>query len=234
MGNSPNTWENTVKKTENPDDIAASHILEGVMEHHRQSQADKVSFGELLHSLHERGFAFLMMIFVLPNCVPVPIPPGMSTIFSIPILFLAVQMAWGRDAPWLPSWLANKTIKRTTLAKIIEVILPRLRKVERILKRRHFYAEPATLEKVVGVICIIYGLSIAVPFPMTNFLPGVGIFLMSLGLLSRDGLVMLLGVVIGLIGVAFTTSLVLLGKAVVMSMLPIDPAELGMDAIPEE
>ena len=91
----------------------ASEVLEEAISN---QTSDKVSMGELMHALNERGFGLLMLILVLPNCVPIPIPPGGSTIFSIPLLFLAIQMLIGRDSPWLPNWLSNRKIERKTLA----------------------------------------------------------------------------------------------------------------------
>jgi hypothetical protein len=196
----------------------ASSVLEGVVANHA---ADKMTFGEIMAALHERGFALLMAIFVLPNCVPVPIPPGGSTILSIPVLFLAVQMAYGRQAPWLPQWLQTKTIKRSTMALVIEKISPRLKRLEKVLRRRLFPRDPDVMEKTVGCIAVVFGLCIAIPLPMTNFLPGVGILVMSLGLLSRDGIIILLGMTIGTAGIAFTTALLMFGQQVVLGALGI-------------
>lgn len=195
--------------------IAASHVLEGVVRH---GTTDSLTLGEILTSLHERGFAFLMLIFVLPNCVPVPIPPGMSSIFALPILFLSVQMIIGQEAPWLPEWLKQKSIKRSTLALMIERIAPRLRRLEKVLRPRLYRGDPRKTEKVYGFICLLFGLSIAVPLPMTNFLPGIGIMMMSLGMLSRDGLISILGFTIGSFGVTITFAILLLGKGAVMTM----------------
>jgi len=196
----------------------ASSILEGVVANHA---ADKMTFGEIMAAMHERGFALMMLIFVLPNCVPVPIPPGGSTVLSIPVLFLAIQMAVGKQAPWLPLWLKNKNIKRSTMALVIEKISPRMKRLEKLLKRRLFPRDPDVMEKTVGMIAVVFGLCIAIPLPMTNFLPGVGILVMSLGLLSRDGIVILLGISIGTAGIAFTTALLVFGQKAVLNILGI-------------
>ena len=195
----------------------ASEILEDAV--HNQ-KADQVSLGELMHTLHERGFGLLMMVLVLPNCVPVPIPPGMSTVFSVPLLFLAVQMLWGMDSPWLPQFIRRRTIRREMLAKIVSAASPKLKKIEKLLHPRLSFTSTHTGERIIGVFWLIFALSIAVPLPMTNFIPGIGILVMSLGLLSRDGIAILIGIVIGLGGVAFTTLLLWLGKEAVVSLFP--------------
>ena len=45
-------------------------------------------------------------------------------------------------------------------------------------------------------------LSILVPFPGTNSVPGAGVSVASLGLIERDGLLVILGLFIGLAWVA--------------------------------
>ncbi|MGE0754836.1 MAG: exopolysaccharide biosynthesis protein [Alphaproteobacteria bacterium] len=192
--------------------------LERVIHDHKE---DTISLGSLVRTMHERGFALLMMILVLPNCVPIPIPPGMSTVFSIPLLFLAIQMLWGSKGLWLPENLKQKRISKSILAKAVGIATPRLHKIERIMKPRlHALASPSS-EQLVGFMWLLFSISIAVPLPMTNFLPGVGILISALGLLGRDGLIMLLGFVIGLMGCGLTTAILVLGVGAVRAILGI-------------
>ncbi len=194
---------------------AASEVLEDAV--NRQT-ADKVSLGELMNALHERGFGLLMLIVVLPNCVPIPIPPGGSTLFSIPLLFLAVQMLAGMESPWLPRWLSERKIERSTLAKAVSKASPKLKKIEKLLKPRLSFAKTAFGEKLVGFFWLIFAISIAVPLPMTNFLPGIGILVMSLGLLSKDGFFIIGGIFVGLFGVTLTVGVLWAGKAAVLGL----------------
>lgn len=195
---------------------ATSEVLEETVGNH---QADDISLGELMRVLQERGFGLLMVVLVLPNCVPIPVPPGVSTIFSIPLLFLALQMLIGQTVPWLPRWLMAKTIKRTTLAAMVSTLSPRLKFVEKLLKPRLAFFGTPLGERIVGFFWLLFAISIAIPLPMTNFVPGIGILLVSLGLLSRDGLVILLGIIVGTLGCLFTLSLLILGIKAIKSLL---------------
>lgn len=195
---------------------ASSEILEEAVENY---SSDNVTIEEVFYSLHERGFGLLLMILVLPNCIPIPVPPGVSTILSLPLLFLSVQMIWGHDSPWLPKWLRKKTLRRSFLANLIAKASPKLKKVEKILRPRLSFASSETGEKVIGLFAFSFALSIAVPLPLTNFLPGIGILVMSLGLLSRDGIVILIGAFIGALGCLFTSAILLLGFKAVSAML---------------
>lgn len=197
--------------------IAASEVLEGVVTNHT---ADTISFFELKAALHERGFGLLMVIFILPLAIPIPFIPGMTTLLVIPVWIFSIQMVLGRDSPWLPVWLGNKSIKRTTLALVVEKAAPKLKKVERLLRPRLYFASSSTGEKIIGIFTFLLCVSIAIPLPFTNLIPAWGILIMALGLLSKDGVVILLGMVMGSIGLLITVAVLLLGTKAVLKIFP--------------
>jgi len=163
-----------------------------------------MSVGDIKNSMHERGFGILMAIAALPLCLPIPVPPGYTTFFSIPLFIFSVQMIFGMRAPWLPVWITKKQIKRATLEKLVAKANPWLRKIEKHLKPRLTYISVRAWERIIGIFSFVFALSISLPLPLTNFPPGWGILIMSLGLLSKDGLTILVGMIIGTIGVGIT------------------------------
>ena len=169
-----------------------------------ENNSETMTVGELKHSLHERGFGILMAIAALPLCLPVPVPPGYTTFFSIPLFIFSIQMILGMSAPWLPAWLEKKQVKKANLEKLISKANPWLRKIEIHLRPRMTYVNVYTWEKIIGIFSFFFAMSIALPIPMTNFPPGWGILIMSLGLLSKDGLTIIIGITVGIIGVGIT------------------------------
>ncbi|SFP50059.1 Uncharacterized conserved protein [Nitrosomonas cryotolerans] len=165
---------------------------------------ESMTVGEIKNALHERGFGILMAIAALPLCLPIPVPPGYTTFFSIPLFIFSVQMIFGMGSPWLPAWIERKQIKHTNLEKLVVKANPWLRKIEARMQPRLTYIGAHMWERVIGIFSFVFAVSIAVPFPLTNFLPGWGILIMSLGLLNKDGLTMLVGMIIGTIGVGIT------------------------------
>lgn len=183
------------------------------------SHGDAITLGEIIHRLRERGFGMLMMLLVLPNCVPIPVPPGTSTVFSIPLIFLAAQMLYGRKEPWIPQRLAEKKIRLHYLRRMAAAVLPRLRYMQKFIAPRFAFASSKAGERLVGLCWLLLALSIAVPLPMTNFLPGMGILVSAFGLLNRDGYIMLAGLAIGMLGLLLTTSVLVLGSAAILALL---------------
>lgn len=196
--------------------LSTSDFLHNVI---RAKRSNRISVDELRISLHERGFGILLMIFSLPVSVPVPYIPGVTTFFALPLLFLSVQMLFGKEFPWLPKWLAKRSIKRSTLAFIITKSSPLLKRVERLLKPRILILSSNRGTQIIGFFSFIFAVSIAIPLPFTNFIPAFGIVIMSLGLLSRDGVTIFLGMVVGIVGAVFTASVMILGKKIVMGII---------------
>ena len=184
-----------------------------------QQQATAISLGDIVHQLRERGFGMLMMVLVLPNCVPIPVPPGVSTAFSLPLLFFTIQMLWGRAEPWIPQRLAEKEIRLSYLSAVLGRIAKHLRRMEKLVRPRLLALSSPFGERFIGFWWLVFAVSIAIPLPMTNFLPGIGILISALGLLNRDGYVMLAGIGIGIFGVGFTTAVLVVGADVILRLL---------------
>lgn len=203
---------------ERPTQLTTSDLLQRVVE---QNTDDKLLVRDLKNALHERGFGILLMIFALPNCIPVPMPPGYSSVFSIPLFIFSVQLMLGHDTPWLPSWIVNKRVKRTTVAKMVERASPILKRIENILRPRLSFASTNTGERIIGAFVFAFAVSIVVPLPLTNLIPAWGTLVMSLGLMRRDGLTIIIGMMIGTAGLILTGLIIHLGTAVVTKMLGI-------------
>lgn len=187
----------TVKEKERPtSDFLAIVVVE--------NKKEAMTVGEIKNALHERGFGILMAIAALPICLPVPVPPGYTTLFSIPLFIFSIQMVLGMRAPWLPAWIEKKCIQRVHLEKIVTKANPWLKKLENRMQPRMTYIGVHTWERIIGIFSFVFALSISLPLPLTNFPPGCGILIMSLGLLNRDGVTILIGMMIGTIGIGIT------------------------------
>lgn len=187
----------TIKEKERPtSDFLAIVVVE--------NKKEAMSVGEIKNALHERGFGILMAIAALPICLPVPVPPGYTTLFSIPLFIFSIQMVLGMRAPWLPAWIEKKCIQRAHLEKIVAKANPWLKKLENRMQPRMTYISVHTWERIIGIFSFVFALSISLPLPLTNFPPGCGILIMSLGLLNRDGVTILIGMIIGTIGIGIT------------------------------
>ena len=155
---------------------------------------------ELMEDFHENGILFAMIFFALPVAIPLPYPPGFTTIMGTPLIILSIQMLIGSKKVRLPEKVNQYELKNTTLRTISNKIVPIVEGIEKYMKPRTDFAKSVYCEQFVGFISLICAISVAIPLPLTNAIPALGITVMSLGLLSRDGIIIILGFIISLIG----------------------------------
>ena len=96
-------------------------------------EEDRISIGDLLAALKRRALGALIFIFAVP--VALPLPPGVSTVFGAPLLFLTAQLMLGMQ-PWLPKLITNRSLKRSEFKKIIGTVAPWLHRAENVMKPR--------------------------------------------------------------------------------------------------
>jgi hypothetical protein len=116
-------------------------------------------------------------------------------VFSAPIILIAAELALQRAKVWLPRWLLNLTVSREAYRAAADKILPRLRKVERLTRPRWPALTGEIADVVVGVVCILLALMMALPVPFGDALPGLTLALFGLAIIQRDGAFVIAGLV---------------------------------------
>ncbi|BEP30827.1 MAG: exopolysaccharide biosynthesis protein [Wolbachia endosymbiont of Drosophila biauraria] len=193
----------------------ASDILKEVADTNN-NDSNKVTLFDIKTALHERGFGILIIIFSLPLSMPIPVPPGYTTILSIPLILFSLQLLFGFDSPWMPHWLERRSFQRSTLAFVVEKTSPALKKIEKFMKPRMSFIFYGPGEKILAFVMLLSALSIALPLPLTNFIPAIGTTLISLGIMSKDGFLSILGVLISLCGLLLTLVVVVKGPQLII------------------
>jgi hypothetical protein len=169
-----------------------------------------ITLREFLVLLGDRSFGLVILIFSLPNSLPIPGIPGFSTITGLPITLIALQMVLGRPTLWLPDAMANVGFSKALLAKMLSKALKPLIKLETWLKPRLLAVTSPVGERVIGVFFVVLSLIIALPIPGGNFLPGVAMSLIALGLLERDGLFILLSKLFAIGSIVFMCQIIVM------------------------
>lgn len=171
---------------------------------------DTITLNEVLEVAGERTFGFLFVLLSIPSALPIP-APGYSTPFGLVIFLLAVQLVVGRDQPWLPEKFRKKGFAKAQVQDLLRKGMPWLKRVETVSRPRLTPVCTSRLgQALVGGFIALAAMSMMLPFPLTNTLPAMGIFVAGLGLSDDDGFLSLGGVTICLLGVALTSSLMYL------------------------
>lgn len=185
------------KKPKLLDATLASESLQKIA---HKKEGGKTKISEIMEDFHENGLLLAMVFFSLPVAIPLPYPPGFTTIMGIPLFILAFQMLIGSKKVKLPQKINDYEIKNSTLKKISEKVVPVIEAVEKYVKPRFSFARSVYCEQFVGFVSLLAAASVALPIPLTNAIPAGGITIMTLGLLNRDGLVIIAGFFIAIIG----------------------------------
>lgn len=155
---------------------------------------------DLLHEFNENGIALAMILFALPVAIPLPYPPGFTTIIGIPLIILSIQMLLGYSKVILPRRINEYSVKNNTLIAISNKISSKIEIIEKYIRPRFSFAKSVYCEQVIGLISLLCSIAITIPLPLTNAIPALGIVVMILGMLNRDGIVIVLGFIISIIG----------------------------------
>jgi len=159
-----------------------------------------------ISSLGDQSILVTLLLLSLVNSFPLPGIPGLSTITGILIMFLGFQLMIGTKKIWLPQRVSCYRVRSGKLLSAMEAALPRLRKLECNLKRRLPQLCNPPVRNVLGMVFMILGFLLALPIPFANFPLGLSMTILAIGLMVRDGLVILIGLLLalGFLGLAVT------------------------------
>jgi hypothetical protein len=154
---------------------------------------DRISLGDITRLLGDRGYGVLMLILALPGLLP-----GISSIAAVPLALVALQLAIGLPRPWLPRFLADRSLSRADFSRMIGRALPYIARIERLLRPRLLAVAGPVGERVMGLACLALALLLTIPI-LFNMPLVVPIALMALAILERDGVLAAVGLLAGCI-----------------------------------
>jgi hypothetical protein len=172
---------------------------------------DRLTFSELAEKLHSRAWGGLLLIFAAINVLP--LPPGTSVFFAIPLLIVSAQMVIGRASPWFPAKLDRRGVTKQLLAKLIDKMAWVEARIERIFKPRLPALTGPAAARLIGLVCFVLALIAAIPVPLFHVAPAAAIVLFGLALIYRDGALVIAAAVAAVLSVAVDA--LIIGSSVV-------------------
>jgi hypothetical protein len=185
-------WRRAVSERKKPDKV--TDVLERVA---NECTGERISLSDIIESMQSRGHGMLMLVLSLPAMIPIT-PPGVGVVFGVPVAFVAAQLVLRRRYVWLPQALRRRSVTCEDFRHIIQRTLPYVVRIERLLKPRLAILTESVGECLIGLAVLVLALLLALPLPLTNIPLGLSIALLSLGLIQRDGLVVLIGSILAI------------------------------------
>ncbi|MBW7922462.1 MAG: exopolysaccharide biosynthesis protein [Rubellimicrobium sp.] len=176
------------------------------------SNMERVSVGAIRAAFGEASFLPALMIPALIVVSPLSAIFFLPTVMGLSVALVAAQMLSGRRALWLPRLVTRQSLPGDSLARALVWLERPGDWLDRQTRRRLglLFVWPLRLVPVLG--CLVSGLMM--PFlelvPLSSSVLGLAITLFALGLLARDGVFVIIGLM--LVGLASVIPLLIMQR----------------------
>lgn len=157
-------------------------------------EIDRVSLGLVLEKMGRRSFGSALLTAGLVTLAPlIGDIPGVPTVMGILVVLTAGQMLFGRDRLWLPDRLLDRTVSRETLEVALRWLRPAARVLDRVIGPRFEAILAFGGGRAIAAVCFLIGavMPLLEVIPFSASAAGILLTLLSLALVTRDGLLAL-------------------------------------------
>jgi hypothetical protein len=174
-------------KADPPDNGAAlSQVLKAIAE----DPGAVVSLGSLAAVLEGRAHALALLLLVLPETIPFPVP-SISTVIGIPLVLIAGHLVLRGESTSLPPRVGAVKVRTSLVRTVNRWVGPMLIWIEGLSRPR--WRNIAERTRLVGLLCLYLAIVLALPLPFVNLAPALCLAVVSLGLIRHDGIYIVLG-----------------------------------------
>ena len=185
----------------------ASQVLDGLALLFPQG---RITIGAMMDALGDAGLGILLIIFALPSFIPTPgLPVGFVS--GTVVALIALQVMAGRHTLWLPERLCAFSMPREILIKGAVYLAKPMRFFERWLKPRYSQFTGKTARMFMALPILILAVSIVLPIPLGNQAPSIALIAFGFGLIERDGLAILVAILLSVLAMAWLTFVIIFG-----------------------
>lgn len=131
-----------------------------------------------------------LLVFVLPEVPPLPLPSA-STVLGIPLIIISAHLALFGEGKLLPGRLETVAVPRAVLQAAARYLAPAFRWIERFSRPRLPWL--VRRERLIGLLCLYLSLILILPIPLFNAPPAACLAAVALGMIQRDGVLVMLG-----------------------------------------
>ena len=161
---------------------------------------DHIKFGELLIIVGERAYAAMLVLPALLSASPLTAIPGLSFFMALLIIFVSSQMLFRRKTLWLPYKLRNMEFKKSKTLNALGRMERPAQILDKIMKPRLLMLTGNFGESFILLLSLILAI-VSIPammIPLSNLVLCAAILFFAMGLMAKDGIVILIGLAIAL------------------------------------
>lgn len=154
------------------------------------SSGARVSVGEVIETLDEKGVLPAILIPALIAATPLSGIPGVSAVCGLLIALLSFELIAGFRRLMLPKTLKSRSMDAARLRTAIQRIEPVLAWLDRHSENRLSFLFHRPFIWLPQVLCLVSGM--AMPFlefiPFSGSIAAIGVCLLVIAMLTEDGL----------------------------------------------
>lgn len=169
-------------------------------------QQERVSMQAMAQAHGPEAQGTLLLLMAMPCLLPVP---GVGTVLGLGMAALAVAMWRGHCAPCLPQRVAEFELPRHWAQRVLVGLASAYAVAGRHAKTRLIHLASMGRRSVTALAVGLMAAIVVMPIPFGNVLPALALMLIGLGLVFRDGLAVLLGLLMAALAVFATAGLLL-------------------------
>lgn len=168
---------------------------------------ERVSMRAIAQAHGPEAQGTLLLLLAMPCLLPVP---GVGTVLGLGMAALAVSMWRGQCTPCLPQRVAELELPRQWAQRVLVGLASAYalagRHAKARLSRFAMSGRRSATALTVGLMAAI----VVMPIPFGNLLPAVALMFIGLGLVFRDGVAVILGLLMSGVALIATTGLLLM------------------------
>jgi hypothetical protein len=173
--------------------------------------------GSLIELFGQRSFALLFVLLLAVPALPLP-TGGLTHLFEIIAMLLALQLIANREEIWLPERWRSLEVAGDKQQRSINALIKVMRRLERGSRPRLAFLFGHRLSNILFGLLVFggsLGAFLAPPFSGLDTLPALGVVLLSLSVLLEDVAVAVAGLIVGVTGVVLE---IVLGSAAINAL----------------
>jgi hypothetical protein len=151
--------------------------------------SDHVTFAWLLGNLRRRSFGMVMLLLGLIAMIP-----GVCVLAGFVLAILGFQMMMAREALFLPGFIGERPLPAQRITGFVDRIIPVMEALETFIRPRWHTPFTAT-KRLVGLIVVLLALTVFMPIPFSNVVPGALTMLVAFAYLEEDGILLCIALI---------------------------------------
>lgn len=176
--------------TRRPDARPLSEVLDTLA---MTATGDSVTVEALVEALGRRSFPTLVLAPSLIAVSPASAIPGFTTIVGLLVATITAQMLWGQTRAWLPGFITRQRITTVRLNRALNWLRRPVAYLERAAKPRLvvIVKRPLLAMPLAAMFAIGLTMPLMEVVPMSGTIAGAILSIFAIGLLLRDGVLVL-------------------------------------------